>query len=236
MRPHPQFKKENSENQGIWRIWTTFFHISKCFMKSLRFILQGEGSLVIALIRFEKIGDLFSVLVGNRCWGLGARRCIWSLTSLQSWYWGKLWGIYLYRFHATSDDWRLFSGLRLLGRDWKQSLKRCDRFLKDFSSTRLVIWSVGFVCYFCCPMIWCCLRIRTPWTLEEQSTWQKYKNQMPTCLVWKAAEIAQQLCAGADYVRVGMKLWHVSGQIIATSDDLTPNGGLVREFLYFREI
>ena len=28
----------------------------------------------------------------------------------------------------------------------------------------------------------------------------------------------------------------ISGQIIATSHDLTPNSGLVREFLYFREI
>ena len=30
------------------------------------------------------------------------------------------------------------------------------------------------------------------------------------------------------------KAWS-SGQIIATSQDLTPNGGLVREILYFRE-
>ena len=27
-----------------------------------------------------------------------------------------------------------------------------------------------------------------------------------------------------------------SGQIIATSHDLTPNGGVIREILYFREI
>ena len=35
---------------------------------------------------------------------------------------------------------------------------------------------------------------------------------------------------GGDFPGLG------SGQIIATSRDLTPNGGLVREISYFREI
>ena len=37
-------------------------------------------------------------------------------------------------------------------------------------------------------------------------------------------------------VRVSPDKAHLSGQIIATSHNPTPDGGLAREFLYFREI
>ena len=39
----------------------------------------------------------------------------------------------------------------------------------------------------------------------------------------------------AAHVVFDLNLFTITGQIIATSHDLTPNGGLVREIFYFRE-
>ena len=39
----------------------------------------------------------------------------------------------------------------------------------------------------------------------------------------------------AAHVVCDLNLFNINGQIIATSHDLTPNGGLVREIFYFRE-
>lgn len=142
----------------------TFVHL-KCFMKSLRFILQGEGSLVITSMNssLEDNGHLFGPNLVF--WGLSSGRCLWSITSLPSWYWGKLWGIH--QFDTTSECLKIVFRTKIVGkRLLEESLKRCDRILKEFSSTRRVIWSV-VSCYLCLPISWFCVRIRTSGSHEN---------------------------------------------------------------------
>ena len=168
-----------------WNRWGSFFK-EKAHWSSPRWILLSKTKVISS--------------AGTWCfWGLSAGRCLWSITSLPSWYWGKLWGI-----HQVWQNFRMFDPMVFM---MKIVGKRCDKILKEFSSTRRVIWSSEVLFPVICasllsmaeilhhlgcikpcklwdklPINWCkisainciiwfCVRIRIPWKWNTQLRW-----------------------------------------------------------------